>query len=444
VQFLVQPNATVYLFALLISVGTGFLFGCMPVRQIWTTDPNHVLRAGAGIGVVPGRFALRDILLGAQIALCCLLVTACFVSVRGLQRTLRMPLGFDPQDVALTNFDLHLADYADAQVPQLQQRLLESIAHLPGVTAAAFSSTVPLALDQSSTSVFTADQTRFNASRQEFNASYYQVSPGYLAAAGTRLLSGREFSWHDDQSSQKVAIVNAIFARKLFGTENAVGKLFRSHGEKPWEVVGVVEDGKYETMAEDPRPAIFYPILQSPNTSTTFLVRSSVPSAQIIPAIHGAIMQIDRSIPIFALNSWQDSLGFAMLPSVAATLALTVFGSLAIILAVTGLFGMASYTVSKRLRELGIRVALGAQQGQVLKAALSRTGALLAIGSVVGLFLGAAASRVLASIVYHASASDPIVLLGVAVTMTFVGLLSASIPARRTLAIQPMDLLREE
>jgi len=444
VQFFVQPDSKLYVFGLLISVGTGVLFGCMPVRQIWTTDPNYVLRAGSGIGVVPKRFALRDVLLGLQIALCCLLVTACFVSLRGLERAFRTPLAFDPEGVTLANFDLHLADYGDAQVPGVQQRLLESIAHLPGVRNAAFSSTVPLALDQSSTSVFKADEAQFHVSTQQFNASYYQISPGYFAAAGTRLLSGRDFTWHDDKSSAKVAIVNAIFARKLFGTENAVGKRFRSHGEKPWEIVGVVEGGKYETMVEDARPAIFYPILQSPNTSTTFVVRSSLPPAQMIPAIHEAIVEIDRSIPIFTLNDWKDSLGFALLPSVAATAALSVFGSLAIILAVTGLFGMASYTVSKRLRELGIRVALGAQRRQVLKAALSRTGVLLAIGSIVGLMLGVAASRILASIVYHASASDPVVLLGVAATMAVVGFVAASIPARRALAIHPMDLLREE
>jgi len=173
-------------------------------------------------------------------------------------------------------------------------------------------------------------------------------------------------------------------------------------------------------------------------------VRSSLPSQQMIPAIRDAIYRVDPSIPMFNLNSWQDSLSFMMLPTVAATVALSVFGSLAIVLAVTGLFGLASYTVSKRLRELGIRVALGAQQVQVLRAALARTVVLLLTGSIAGLLLGMAATKILASIVYHASAADPLVLLGVVLTMALVGLLSGSIPARRALAIQPMDLLREE
>lgn len=443
VQFLVQPDSRLYAFALLISVGTGLVFGCMPVRQIWKTDPNHVLRSG-GTQMSSARFAFRDILLGVQIAVCCLLVTACFVALRGLQGALRTPLGFEPRGATLAVFDLHLAGYSDEQIPAMQKQLLDAISHLPAVTAAGLSNSTPLALDQSSTSVFSADETEFRASARKFNASYYQVLPGYFAAAGTRMLIGRDFTLHDDKSSPNVAIVNAVFARKLFGTEAAIGKMFRSHGSKSWQIVGVVEDGKYETLVEDQRPAIFYPMLQLPNASTTLVVRSTAPASEMIPAIHAAIDQVDRSIPIFALNAWQDSLGFMMLPTVAAAVALTVFGSLAIILALTGLFGMASYSVSKRLRELGIRVALGAQQMQVLKAALSRTAILLGSGSILGLVLGVAASRLLASIVYHASAGDPVVLLAVAVTMALVGIISASIPARRALAIHPMELLRED
>ena len=232
-QFLVQADKSLYLFAFLVSALSGFIFGCMPVRQVWQTDPNQVLRSG-GTGTASRRFALRDVLLGVQIAICCLLVTACFVSLRGLQRSFRTPLGFDPQGVTLANFDLHLADYSDAQVPQVQQQLLELISHLPGVTNAALSNSIPLALDQSSTSVFDTAATDFRLSMRKFNASYYQVSPGYFVAAGTRMIAGRDFNWHDDKSAPKVAVVNAVFARKLFGTDDAIGKRFRSRRETSW------------------------------------------------------------------------------------------------------------------------------------------------------------------------------------------------------------------
>jgi predicted permease len=444
ILFLVHPDAKLYGFAFLVSIVTGLIFGCMPIRQIWRTDPNHVLRSGTGTPGASRRLALRDVLLGVQIAVCCLLVTACLVSLRGLQHAVKMPLGFNPGGVTLANFDLHLADYSDSEIPKMQQRLLEAVSHLPGVTMAAFGNSTPLALDQSSTSVFDASLPNIRDAKPRLHPTYYQVSPGYFNATQTRMLAGRDFTWHDDKGAPNVVIVNAQLARQLFGTENAVGRRIRANGEHPWEIVAVVEDGKYETLTEDPRPAIFYPIQQSQNTSMTLIVRSPLPSAQMIPAIHGAIVAIDRSIPIFTLSSWQDSLSMVMFPAVAATVALSVFGAIAIVLAVTGLFGLATYTVSKRLRELGIRIALGAQQAQVLRAVLTRTVLLLAIGSVSGLMLGVAASKVLASIVYHASASDPVVMIGVIVTMALVGLLSALIPVRRALAIHPMDLLREE
>ena len=442
IQFLVTPDAKLYLFAFFISVATGMIFGCMPARQVWRTDPNSALRGGSVSVLNTRKLAFRDLLLGGQIALCCLLVTACFVALRGLGRAIQTPLGFNPQGVTLANFDLHLADYSNAQVPQMQRQLLDAVSSLPGVTAAAFSDTTPMALDQSSTSVFDEGTTQFNSTTQKLIASYYQVSPGYFGAVGTTLLAGREFNWHDVKGAPRVAVINGIFAGKMFGTTNVVGKRFWVGGL--WEIVGVAQDGKYETLTEDLRPAIFFPILQRPNTSTTLIVRSSLPPSQMIPAVHQAINRIDASIPLFTLSSWQDALGIMMLPALAATVALSVFGALAIVLAITGLFGLASYSVSKRLRELGIRIALGAQQRQVLRAALGRTISLLAFGSLAGLLLGMAASKLLASIVYHASANDPLVLLGVLFTMMVVGVISASIPARRALGIHPMQLLREE
>ena len=443
-QFLIQTDSRLYLFAFVVSLAIGLVFGCTPIRQIWQTDPNHVLRSGSGTAGVASRLALRDVLLGIQIAVCCLLVTASLVSLRGLRRAVTLPLGFDPQGVTLANFDLHLAGYSDAQVPAVQRQLLEAVAHLPGTTSAALSNSTPLALDESSTSARDASTPDSDPSRRIRGAAYYSVSPKYFSTTGTHLLFGREFTWHDDENAPRVAIVNALFARKLFGTEQALGRRFYGNGEKSWEIVGVVQDGKYETLTEGPKPAIFYPIVQWPNTSTTLIVRSTLPAAQMIPELHEAISHIDASIPIFTLSSWQDTLSLVMFPAAAATVALSVLGALAIVLAVTGLFGLASYTVSKRLRELGIRMALGAQQGQVLRAALARTLILLSFGSVAGLLLGIAASKVLASIVYHATASDPVVLVGVVLTMAVVGLGSAWIPARRALGIHPMDLLREE
>lgn len=443
IQFLVEPDRAVYFFGFAVAVLTGLIFGTIPARQIWKTDPNHALRSGSSPSLIGRRWAIRDLLLGFQIAICCLLVTASFVSLRGLERTFRTPLGFNPNGVTLATFDLHLANYSDADAAPVQKRLLEQVAALPGVTAAAYSNSTPLSVDASTTGIFAEGTTDFRSSTRKFIATYYQVSPRFFNATQTRLLVGRDFTWQDDAKAPRVAIINATFARKLFGTTQVIGKHFLAGGPL-LEIVGVTEAGKYETVTEDPDAALFFPILQRPNTSTVLVVRSRLNSAEMIPAIRQAIANVDASIPVFSISSWPDALGLMLLPARAATVALGIFGALAMMLAVTGIFGLASYTVSKRVRELGIRMALGAQSKQVLHAALGRTFALLLLGSSAGLMLGFAATKLLASIVYQASASDPVVLVSVAATMALVGLASAFLPARRALTIHPMELLREE
>lgn len=442
IQLLVRPNWGVYFFAFAAALATGLIFGLVPARQIWNADPNLALRSGS-TPILGRRWALRDALLAVQIALCCLLVTASFVSLRGLARTFQLPLGFNPDGVTLAAFDLQLANYNGAEAGAVQQRLLERVAKLPGVTAAAYGNSVPLSIDQSNTSIFAEGTKDFRASTEKLNSTYYQVAPGYFTAIGAPLLAGRDITLADNNKAPKVAVVNETFARKLTGSAQAVGKRF-IRGDNTIEIVGIVPDGKYQTLTEDPDAAVFFPIAQSPNTSTVLVVRSRLNSAEMIPAIRQAIANVDASIPVFSIGSWQDALGLMLLPARAATVALGIFGVLAMMLAVTGIFGMASYTVSKRVRELGIRIALGAQSKQVLRAALGRTFALLLVGSGAGLLLGFAATKLLASIVYQASANDPVVLVAVVVTMAVAGLASASLPAKRALSIHPMELLREE
>jgi ABC-type antimicrobial peptide transport system permease subunit len=275
-------------------------------------------------------------------------------------------------------------------------------------------------------------------------AQYFNVSPGYFATAGTRLIAGREFTWNDDDKSPRVAIVNQEFARRLLGTDRAVGRYFKQGNKEKVEIVGVVEDGKYMTLTEDPAAALFRPILRANDNATVMLARSPVVPAVINAAVSKAVHDLDPNVPIEAAGSWQDQLGIVLFPAQAATIALGIFGALALLLSVTGTFGLASYTVAKRLRELSIRVALGAQAKQVVRAALGRTLVLLSVGSIVGLLLGVATTKVLSAVVAHASAQDPVVLLAVALTMVLAGLLSVANPARRALKIDPARLLRED
>jgi predicted permease len=444
VHFLVQPDWTVFGFSALLALVTGVLFGMIPARQVWLADPNQTLKAAGSTVSGADRSRLRSSLLTVQIALCCLLVTASLVALRGLQRTFNVPLGFDPAGVTMATMDVHLAGYGPDKQAAIQQRLLAQVAAIPAVTAAAYANTTPLSLNNSSNTIYPPGTTDFSVTNARFDAIDDSVSPGYFAVTGTRLLAGRDFTVHDDAKSPAVAIVNQTFAKRLFGTENAVGMRYPTGTGQMTEVVGVVEDGKYETLTEDPKPALFWPILQSPRSDLALLVKSQRNPEEVAAAMRKAIAEVDGGLPVLTVGTWTDALSTVTFPARAATIALSVLGALAIMLAVTGIFGTASYTISRRMRELGIRVALGAQGRQVLRAALGPMTLLLGFGSGMGLLLGFAATRVMAGIVYQATASDPVVILAAVLTMSMLGLVSAALPARRALRVDPMVLLRED
>jgi ABC-type antimicrobial peptide transport system permease subunit len=225
--------------------------------------------------------------------------------------------------------------------------------------------------------------------------------------------------------------------------EKAIGGYYKTRQVTRIQVVGVTEDGKYVNLTEEPRPAMFFPILQSPASNTWLIVRSNHDPQQLTAALNQSMRGLDPGVP-FTIRTWNKALDSALFAARVATVSLGVLGGLGAILAVTGIFGMAAYSVSKRLRELGIRIALGAQRNEVLRSALGRTFRILAFGSAAGLLLGMAAGKVLAFLVYQATPRDPMVLAGVLLTMLLVGLLAAWVPARRALATDPSTLLREQ
>ena len=431
--------------ALLISVLAGVLFGVMPLRQIFKTDPNDAIKSGGSQSFAGRRWALRDVLLAAQIALCCVTVTAAFVSLRGLGKALTMDLGFNPKNAVLTKFDLSQAGYSsDAAADHFQRQLLERVSQIPGVEAAGYANTTPLDLDASMTAVFSQQSTDFRPSNKAFDTYFYDVSPGYLTAAGTPLLAGRDVSFTDTAKTPAVAIVNQEFARRLFHSEHAVGRYFKNRSGVSIQIVGIMADGKYLTLSEDPKAAAFFPISQIRDTKTALIVRTRRDTADMVATIRKVVRDLDPAVPIRESGAWNSQLALSFFPSQVATVALGLFGAFGLLLSIAGTFGLASYTVSKRLRELSIRVALGAQAKQILSAALGRMLILLGSGSVVGIVLGVAASRLLSAIVYQASAQDPFVLASVAFTMVLTGSLSVAGPVRRALHIDPANLLREQ
>jgi predicted permease len=443
-KFSVLPEPSLILMALLISVLAGALFGAMPLLQIFKTDANDAMKSGGSQSLAGGRWAFRDVLLAAQIALCCVTVTAAFVSLRGLGKVLTMDLGFQPEHAVLAKFELSQAGYSGEAADRFQRDLLERVSKLPGVRAAGYANATPLDLDASTTGVFSQQSVDFRPSSKAFETYFYDVSPGYLAAAGTPLLAGRDVSFTDTARTPAVAVVNREFVRRLFHSEQAVGRYFKNSSGVSIQIVGIMADGKYFTLSEDPEAAAFFPISQKADTRTALVVGALGDAADMPATIRKVVRDLDPAVPIRESSVWSSQLALSLFPSQVATVALGLFGAFGLLLSMAGTFGLASYTISKRLRELSIRVALGGQAKQILAAALGRMLILLASGSVVGMVLGVAASRVLSAIVYHASAQDPFVLVAVALTMVLTGSLSVAGPVRRALRLDPAKLLREQ
>jgi predicted permease len=440
----VNPDMRTYAVALLLAVLSGLLFGIVPLRQILRADPWQTIRAGAGGTAALRRFTLRDVLLVLQIAICAVLVTSSLVAVRGLVRSLHSDYGFTPQNALIVQSDLQMAGYKQNDSAQLQRRMLDAASSVPGVSAAGFISQIPLGLGGGDSDVFTDATTDYRPTNQIADAMDYNISPGYLAAAGTRLLAGRDLTFDDNGKAPTVVLVNRQFAVKVFASvDKAIGGHFKFWGGNRAQVVGVVENGKYRTLTEDQQPAMFFSFQQHQGGGTWLVVRSSRAPDETAAAIDHALHGIDSSLPL-SIRTWTAEMASALFAARVATVALGVLGLLGAMLAITGVFGMASYSVSKRMRELGIRVALGAGRQEVLRAALGRALRLLTAGSLAGVALGLMAARVLSYIVYQATPKDPMVLLGVTATMLVLGLLASWIPARRALAVNPLILLREE
>jgi predicted permease len=447
----VAPDGNVYIVALLLTLASGFLFGAVPVKQILHANPYEVIKSGAGgaAGVRFGRrITLRDLLLVVQIAICAVLVTSSMVAVRGLLHSLHSDFGFDPRNAMLANTDLAMAGYRGDQIPAMQKRMIEAMETIPGVSSVGLVGEYqPLTMGGRTENVFTDKTTDIRPAKAATTAFEYNISPGYLHAASTALLSGRSFTWQDDKNSPRVAIVNKEFAKEIFGSvPNAIGGHYKLKDGTRVEVVGVVEDGKYFNLAAPPEAAMFLPILQSPASESWLVVRSASSErdlAQVAAAIRSKLRDLDAGLPVY-IQPWTKELDGALFASRVATVSLGVLGVMGAMLSVTGIFGMAAYSVSKRLKELGIRMALGAQRREVLLTALSRPLRLLAFGSAAGLLLGLAAAKVLAFIVYQATPRDPLVLCGVVLTMALLGLLASWIPAQRAMSINPLKLLREE
>ncbi len=316
----VSADARVYAAALILTVVSALLFGLIPARQVSQSSPFQTMKSGSLHSTPLRRLDLRDLLLGAQIAICTLLVTASLVAVRGMVRMLHVPLGFQPRGAMLADVDLSEMDQRGDALLEKEKAMLEAVQRIPGVTAAGAVNRVPFTGGLRGVPVFSPGTTDFNLNNSVLAPYVFTISPGYLEAAGTRLLTGRDVSWHDTKMTPYVAIVNQTFARKMWSETPAIGQRFilKDH---LMEVVGVAEDGKYYQIMEPQQPAVFLPLLQTENGVAVFIVRTSRANNEMAATLERTLNSLEPDARI-KVQSWLEVLGGqnALFPTRTATI----------------------------------------------------------------------------------------------------------------------------
>ncbi len=423
---------------------TTLLFGLAPALQAVHAQLVPALK-NASFTERLRRWQLRELLVATQIALSVVLLVGTVLVVRSLQNSLSINIGFNPRNAVGVWFDLALEGYDEPHGRDFQHRVVEKVSALPGVQSAGFANSLPLGLDQSTTTVYGEGKPLPKPSEAQ-SANYYMVDPGYFRTMQTHLLAGRDFDAHDTQNAKRVAIVNQAFAARVFPSENAVGKRFgQGPNDRNWtEIVGIAEDGKYVSLNDGPTPVIFWPALQRYSSTTFVVARSPLPADQMVRQIERAVHELDPEIPFLQAGSLDDHLRLPLFPARLAATMLGAFGTLAIVLASTGVYGVMAYAVSRRRREIGIRMAIGASDGQVLRLVLGRIAVLLIVGTALGALAALAAGNLFSPVLYNVSPRDPATFTLAALLMAFVALAAGWLPARRSLSIAPASALREE
>ena len=435
----------VFLFALIVSTVAALSFGLLPAMQSTKADLVPALKNEAAAS----RFRywhLRDYMVAAQVSMSVLLLFCSVLVVKSLQHALDAPIGFEPRGLATISFDLNMQGYDEQRGREFERRLLEKVRALPGVESATLVDRIPLTMNVPGVNVFVEGKPVPKRIADAPSAFGFTVSTDYFRTMRTRLLSGRDFDAKDKEGGPRVAIVSSSFATELLDGANPLGRRFATSPDgKPFEIVGVVETGKYFNLTDQSPKAFWKPLEISYSPKASLMARTQrISPESLVPSIGAAIREIDPSIALFSAGSMQDQLAWTFFPARAAAMALGSFGMLALVLAATGIYGVMAYAVSRRTREIGIRMAIGASQAQVLGSVARSAAILIGTGLVLGLGLALAAGRLLERILYGVKPTDPQTFAVVFAIMLSVGAAATFLPAKRATAIDPMRALRQD
>jgi predicted permease len=430
-------------FAVTVSFITGIVFSLLPALQSSNPQLVPALKDEMSMGGFR-RSRLRNALVVLQVALSLVVLVCAGLVLRSLQVAQRTPPGFTPQNAVALSFDLGLQGYSEDKGKQFEREILERMQSVPGVKSLALTSVVPLTLDYSYTTIYVEGQPVTGQSDLPV-AIPNRISPNYFRTMEIAL-RGRDFTDRDDKPGSRVAIVNETFARRFFPGRDAIGRRFNFSGpNEPYtEIVGVAADGKYNSLGEEPKAAFYRPLFGDYTPGATLVARTAGDSKAALATLRAELQRLDPMLTLFNVETLEEHMDVPLFPFRMAATVLGSFGVLAIVLAAIGVYGVMSYVVAGRTREIGVRIALGAKRRDVLFLIVKQGMLLTVVGLGIGLLLALGVTQLLAKILFGVSAVDPLTFAGVCLLLGSVAALSSYLPARRATKVDPLVALRYE
>jgi predicted permease len=433
-------------FTLLLSLVTGLIFGLVPAIQASKPDLVPALKDEAlTLGAGARRFNLRNLFVIAQVAISLVLLIAAGLFLRSLKHAEAIHPGFNPDNMLVVPLNIQLLKYTRPQGRTFYEQVIEKVESLPGVQSASVARVVPLSGGGRTMDVLVEGQEPPPEDRPQTTGANV-VGLRYFETMGIPLLGGRDFTANDREGAPGVVIVNETFARRFWNDESPLGKRISLRGQQgPYlEIIGLARDGKYRTIGESPRSMIYLPVAQNHETGMTLHVRTSIEPTQLVAAVRGQIQALEKNLPVYDIRTMREQVGSALFGARMGAILVVIFGALALLLASVGLYGVMGYSVARRTREIGVRMALGATRRDVLQLVLKDGMTLVAAGVGAGIVGAWFATRLLTGFLYDISTNDPLTFVVIALLLVGVALGASFVPAHRATKVDPLDALRYE
>jgi len=438
-------DSHVLIFTMLIAIATGIIFGLAPALQSSRPDLNAELKERSGGELYTGRrFRVRDVLIVVQVAICMVALIGAGLFVISLRNAQQTDPGFDTRNLGMLTFDLGSLNYDAARTKQFQRQALETVQAMPGIKSATMATVIPLFNGGFGRTLFREGEDTSNG-QNGVVAQFGAVTDNYLETMGIPLLRGRNFNSADREDSPRVAIINETAAKQIWPNQDPIGKRFKFFKDTDWtEVIGVARDSKYNTIGENPRNYMYLPLIQSPGPAVTLFFRSAGDTKSALSSVRAQVQSMDRNLPL--TNVWPigEVISQALWAAGFGASLLAVFAGIAMALCAVGIYGVVGYSVGQRVREFGIRMALGAQPSDVLLMVLSKSAVTMGAGLLIGLIAAFLLARMILTLLYGVTGYEPAAFLATGVGLALVGLFASYIPARRAAKVDPMIALHYE